>query len=181
MAESFTNSLKNSVGLATSKTAATIAAGSTIISNIDITDVQVGDMVITQFFRGGAKVVYKGPDAVLGANEVSLAKTSTNDVAATNQFVEFMGVQTCFTAPNKSIFVGGTFANLSNNGVDLSVEVGIGDTFALLVSEVPIPAGSSFVLNETGKTVLRTNEELRIYTDADEALSVSLSILTGVS
>ena len=141
----------------------------------------MGDIVITQFFNGGAKVSAKAPTGTLAAGEVALAKTSTNDVAATNQFVAFMGPTTCFTASQKTIFVGGTFANLTNNGIDLTVEVGEGKTFSQLVNEVPVPSGSSFVLNETGKTLLLQGQELRVYSDANDSVSVSLSVLTGVS
>ena len=88
---------------------------------------------------------------------------------------------TCYTAQTKSILVGGTFANLTNNSVNLTVEVGFGNTFANLASEIPVPSGSSFVISEAGKTILRQNEEVRVYVDAKDGVSVSLSILDGVS
>ena len=50
-----------------------------------------------------------------------------------------------------------------------------------LIRNAPVPAGSSFVISDTGKTVLETADELRVYCDTANALDVSVSILTGVS
>jgi hypothetical protein len=175
MAESFTNSLVGSAGIVTTSAAGVIGAGATIISGISTDGIAVGNQVATQFFNGGAKVLY------IGDGQVSLGKTSTNTTASTSQFVSFTGVTTCYTAQTKSILVGGTFANLTNNSVNLTVEVGVGDTFANLANEIPVPSGSSFVISEAGKTVLRKNEEIRVYVDATDGISVSLSILDGVS
>jgi len=79
--------------------------------------------------------------------------------------------------------VGGTFANNTNNQVSVTVElydqssgVGVG-----LASKIPVPAGSSFVISDTGKTVIEGLDELRVYTDANSAIDVSLSVLTGVN
>ena len=175
MAESFTNSLVGSAGIVTTSATGAIGAGATIITGISTNGIAVGNQVATQFFNGGAKVVF------IGAGQVSLDKTSTNTVASTSQFVSFMGVTTCYTASTKSILVGGTFSNLTNNSVNISVEIGVGNTFANLATEIPVPSGSSFVIADAGKTVLRQNEEVRLYCDAKEGMSVSLSILDGVS
>ena len=79
--------------------------------------------------------------------------------------------------------VGGTFANNTNNQVSLTVElydqstsVGVG-----LASKIPVPAGSSFVISDTGKTLIEGLDELRVYTDANSAIDVTLSVLTGVN
>ena len=79
--------------------------------------------------------------------------------------------------------VGGTFANNTNNQVAVTVElydqstgVGVG-----LASKIPVPAGSSFVISDTGKTVIEGLDELRVYSDAGSAIDVSLSVLTGVN
>jgi hypothetical protein len=175
MAESFTNSLVGSAGIVTTSATGAIGAGATIITGISTNGIAVGNQVATQFFNGGAKVLY------IGSGQVSLDKTSTNTTASTAQFVSFTGVTTCYTAQSKSILVGGTFANLTNNSVNLTVEVGVGNTFANLASEIPVPSGSSFVISEAGKTILRQNEEVRVYVDAKDGVSVSLSILDGVS
>ena len=78
--------------------------------------------------------------------------------------------------------VGGTFANNTNNQVSVTVElydqssgVGVG------LGKIPVPAGSSFVISDTGKTVIEGLDELRVYTDANSAIDVSLSVLTGVN
>ena len=79
--------------------------------------------------------------------------------------------------------IGGTFANNTNSSVDLTVEIydasaGIG---VALASKIPIPAGSSFVISDAGKTVLETGDEVRVYCDTDNAVDVTLGILEGVS
>ena len=50
-----------------------------------------------------------------------------------------------------------------------------------IASKIPVPAGSSFIISDTGKTILESNDELRVYCDIANAIDVSLSILTGVS
>ena len=79
--------------------------------------------------------------------------------------------------------IGGTFANNTNNQVELTIEIkdvsaGIS---AAIGSKIPVPAGSSFVISDTGKTLLEATDELRIYCDTTSAIDASLSILTGVS
>lgn len=175
MAESFNNSLTSAAGIITSSTSGSIGAGVTIISGISTGLVQVGDMVNTQHFRGGAKVAY------IDAGQVRCDKTSTNTAAATGQRVEFLGVTTAYTATSKSILVGGTFANLTDNSINLFVEIGVGNTFANIANDIPVPTGSSFVISDAGKTILRPNEQIRIYCDANQAVDASLSILEGVA
>lgn len=175
MAESFNNSLTAAAGIITSSTSGSIGANVQIISGISTAGVQIGDMVNTQHFRGGAKV------AVIGTGQVSVDKTSTNTAAATGQRVDFLGPTTAYTATTKSILVGGTFANLTNNSINLFVEIGIGDTFANIANDIPVPTGSSFVISDAGKTILRPNEQIRIYCDANQSVDASLSILEGVS
>ena len=175
MAESFTNSLTAAAGIVTSSPSGSIGAGVTIISGISTDLVQVGDMVNTQHFRGGAKVAY------IDAGQVRCDKTSTNTAAATGQRVEFLGPTTAYTATTKSILVGGTFANLTDNSINLFVEIGIGNTFANIANDIPVPTGSSFVITDAGKTLLEGSDAIRIYCDTDNAIDASLSILTGVS
>jgi len=175
MAESFTNSLTAAAGIVTTSANGSIGAGVTVITGVSTAGVSVGDMVDTQHFRGATKV-YE-----IGSGQVIVDKTSTNETSATNQSVTFMGVTTSFTASSKSILVGGTFANLTNNSVNLFVEIGVGNTFANIANDIPVPTGSSFVISDTGKTILRQNEEIRVYCDTANALDISLSILEGVA
>ena len=174
MAESFSNSLTRAAGIVTTSSNGSVGAGATIITGISTAGVAVGDMVKTNHFRGGAKV------AVIGVNQVSLDKTSTNTASATAQSVSFLGVTTAYTATNKSILVGGTFANLTNNNINIFVEVGIGNTFVNIANNIPVPTGSSFVISDAGKTILRANEEIRVYCDTASAVDVNLSVLSGV-
>jgi hypothetical protein len=60
--------------------------------------------------------------------------------------------------------------------------VGVTSTGSVAIaSKIPVPAGSSFVISDTGKTVLEGGDEIRIYCDSANAIDASLSILTGVS
>jgi hypothetical protein len=175
MAESFTNSLTRSAGIVTTSTSGSIGAGVTIITGISTDNIAVGDMVDTTHFRGGTKVAF------IGSGQVSLDKTSTNSTIATSQDVTFMGVTTAFTASSKSILVGGTFANLTNNSINIYVEVGVGNTFVNIANDIPVPTGSSFVISDAGKTILRSNEEVRVYCNTENAVDVNLSVLAGVA
>ena len=56
-----------------------------------------------------------------------------------------------------------------------------GSKSTALASKVPVPAGSSFVITDAGKTLLEAADAIRIYCDADNAIDASLSVLTGVS
>ena len=175
MAESFNNKLTSSAGIVTTTTVASIGAGVTTISGISTSGISVGDMVDTTFFRGATKVYSIGTGSVL------VDKASTNNSIASNQNVTFMGLTTAYTASGKAILVGGTFANLTNNSINLFVEIGIGNTFANIANDIPVPTGSSFVISDAGKTILKPNEQIRVYCDTANALDVSLSILEGVA
>ncbi len=91
MAESFTNSLTSGVGIVTSSQTASIGAGVTVIGGISTAHISVGDMIQTQMFRGGTKVVE------LGSSQVKVDKTSTNLTAATNQSVVLYCIQSLST------------------------------------------------------------------------------------
>ena len=83
----------------------------------------------------------------------------------------------------KSILIGGTFANNTNNQVNLTVGIHDNSTNveAAIASKIPVPAGSSFVISDAGKTVLEGDDKVKVYCDVDNALDVNLSILTGVN
>ena len=50
-----------------------------------------------------------------------------------------------------------------------------------LAANIPVPNGSSFVISDTGKTVLESSDEIRVYCDSANGIDATLSILTGVS
>ena len=52
---------------------------------------------------------------------------------------------------------------------------------AQIASKIPVPYGSSFVIADTGKTLLEGLDEVRVYCDTANAIDATLSILTGVS
>jgi len=176
MAESFNNSLTRSVGIETSNTNGSVGVTTNLITGISTVGVSVGDLVVNQHFRGNAKV------ETIGVGQVTSTSDSTNTAAATSQFVQFLGVTTAYTSSSqKSILVGGTFANLTNNNVNLFIEVGQGNTMSTLANDIPVPTGSSFVIADAGKTVLTSDDEIRVYCDTANALDVTLSILEGIS
>ena len=187
MAESFTNKIVRAAGIvSTTDAGAAIGAGSSAITSIQTADLNVGDLVVNQHFRAGAKIY-----SITNATSLLVDRTSTNTAAATGQIVKFLGVTTAFTsaAATKSILIGGTFANLTNNDVNVFVEVvdqslatgPIGVSSVQLASDIPIPSGSSFVISEAGKTVLEANDQITVYCDTANAVDVTLAILSGVS
>ena len=92
----------------------------------------------------------------VGITSVVVDRASTNSAAASSQNFDFMGLTTAYTSASGSV------------GVQIA-------------SKIPVPAGSSFVISDTGKTVLEGLDELRIYCDTANAIDATLSILTGVS
>ena len=186
MAEAFTNKIVRAVGIVSSFSTASIGAGASAITSIETAHLNVGDLVVNQHFRSGAKIY-----SITNATSLLVDRTSTNTAAATGQIVKFLGVTTAFTsaAATKSILIGGTFANLTNNDVNVFVEVvdqslatgPIGVSSVQLASDIPIPSGSSFVISEAGKTVLEANDQITVYCDTANAVDVTLAILSGVS
>lgn len=177
MAEVFTNALARSAGTVLTNTNGTVGITTTIITGISTASVGVGFIVDNQHFRGGAKV------SAIGAGQVTVDKTSTNTASASTQNVKFLGPTTAYTSPSgtKSILIGGTFSNLSNNQVNISVEVSSGSTATNIANDIPVPTGSSFVISDAGKTVMLGSDEIRVYCDTDNAIDVTLGILQGVN
>ena len=185
MAEAFTNKLVRAAGIvSTTDSTAAIGANATAITNIQTANLHVGDLVVNQNFRAGAKI-----RTITNSSSVVVDRESTNTSATTSQIVKFLGVTTAFTSSGteKSILIGGTFANLTENDINISVEildnsaVGTANSTSLLASDIPIPSGSSFVISEAGKTVLEQNDQVKIYCDVANAVDVTLAILSGVS
>jgi hypothetical protein len=179
MAESFSNALKRAAGIVTTSSAGSIGITTNLITGISTVGIAVSDLVDNTNFIAGSKV------SSIGAGQVVVDRNSTNTASTSSQTVRFLGVTTAYTSPpgTKSILIGGTFANNTNNSVSLTVEVydasaGVGVAIA---SKIPVPAGSSFVISDTGKTLLEGSDELRIYCDTANAIDASLSILNGVS
>ena len=143
------------------------------------TGIGVSSLIDNQHFLAGTKV-----HSIAGTT-IYADRASTNGTSATNQVVKFLGATTSYTSPaaTKSILIGGTFANNTNSSINLTVEsydqsAGIGVAIA---SKIPVPAGSSFVISDTGKTLLEAGDELRVYCDTASGVDVNLSILTGVN
>ena len=187
MAEAFTNKIVRAVGIVSTFSTASIGVGASAITSIETTHLNVGDLVVNQHFRSGAKIY-----SITNSTSLLVDRTSTNTSAATNQIVKVLGVTTAFTASGteKSILIGGTFANLTENDVNIYVEIvdqslavaGVaGISSVQLASDIPIPNGSSFVISEAGKTVLEQNDQVTIYCDTANAVDVTLAILSGVS
>jgi hypothetical protein len=183
MAEAFSNSITRAVGIVTTYSGSTIGAAGTTITVTANTGIGVSDLVDNQHFIAGTRV------AQIDGTTIYTDRDSTNTSSATSQTVRFLGPTTSYTSPaaTKSIIIGGTFANNTQNSVNLTVEVldssvGVTSTGAVAIaSKIPIPAGSSFVISDTGKTLLEATDELRVYCDTANAVDVSLSILTGVN
>ena len=179
MPEVFKNSISRAVGSAVLDSSTTIGAGVTVITGVSTAGMAVSSIVVNGNYIAGTKI-YE-----IGADQITVDRASTNTASASNQVLRVLGVTTVYTAPEatKAVLIGGTFANNTNSSVDLTVEiydasVGIG---VALASKIPIPAGSSFVISDAGKTVLETGDEVRVYCDTDNAVDVSLGILEGVS
>ena len=181
MAEAFSNSLSRAVGVVTTTASASIGIYANHISGVSTVGISTGDIVDNANYIAGTKVTGFGATA----GTVTVDRVSTNSAAVSSASVSFLGVTSCYTSPaaTKSILIGGTFANNTENSVNLSVEIldSSGPTTALLASKIPVPNGSSFVISDTGKTLLEAGDVVRVYCDSDNAIDVNLSVLTGVS
>jgi hypothetical protein len=176
MAESFTNALKRSVGVVTTSSAGSIGITSTIITGISTAGVAVGYLVDNGNFNGGSKV------SVIGPGRVTVDSTSTNTTATSTQTVNFVGLTTIYASTGqKSILIGGTLANNTTNQVSATVQVSSGSTSYNLLYKVPVPAGSSVVISDAGKTLLNASDEIRVGSSVANSLDVTLAILQGVA
>ena len=177
MAEAFSNSVSRAVGIVTSNAAGVVGVTTTIITCISTVDVSVNDLVDNQHFIQGTQV------SAIGAGQVTVNRTSTNTASASSQSVKILGMTTSYSSVAKSILIGGTFANNTTSQVNLwvamydnSVTTQVG-----IAQKIPVPSGSSFVIADTGKTLLEASDEIRVFSDTANAIDVSLSILTGVN
>ena len=179
MAESFSNKVGRAIGVVNTATGGSIGVTTNLITGISTTGVVVGDIVDTGNYIAGTKV------SSIGVSSVTVDRDSTNTASASSQTVKFLTPTTLYTSPSsvKTILIGGTFANNTNNQVGLTVEVT--DTSAgvsvAIASKIPVPAGSSFVISDTGKTLLEGQDVLKVYCDTANAIDANISILTGVN
>ena len=179
MAEAFSNKLARAVGIETSSSGGTVGVTTTKITGISTGAVSVGDLIDNQHYIAGTKV------ATIGIGSVFADRDSTNTASASGQSVKFLAANSVYQSPNgvKSILIGGTFANNTNNQVNLTVSVHdqSASVESAIAQKIPVPSGSSFVISDAGKTLLEPNDAVRVYCDVDNAIDVNLSILTGVS
>ena len=177
MAESFVNSLTRAAGIVTTATGGSIGVTTNKITGISTAGIGVSDLVDNTNYIAGTIV------QSVGVTSIVVSRDSTNSAAATNQTLKFLGVTTALTAADKSILIGGTFANNTSSSVNLTVETYDQSTAVggAVASKIPVPAGSSFVITDAGKTLLETSDEIRVYADSANAIDVNLSILKGVS
>ena len=178
MAEQFSNAVKRRCGIVSTSTAGSIGIKTNLITGISTVDVAVNDLVDNEWFLAGSKVT------AIGVNSTTVDSDSVNTGAASNQTVKYLGVTTAYKSDGtKSILIGGSFANNTTSQVQLTVNVwdNSASTEVGLAANIPVPNGSSFVLSDTGKTVLESSDEIRIYCDTANAIDATLSILTGVS
>jgi hypothetical protein len=175
MAESFTNALRRSIGSVNTSTSATIGISTNIITGVTTSGVSVGDIVYNAYINGGSRVT------AIGSGQVTVDSTSSNTGIVTTQNVKFLGITTAYSATEKSILIGGTIANNTTGQVGAFIQVSSGSTSYNLLYNVPVPAGSSVVISDAGKTMLNAGDQIRVASDVANSLDVTLSILTGVS
>ena len=179
MAESFSNKVGRAVGVVTTSTGASIGITTNLITGISTAGVAVADLVDTGNYIAGTKV------STIGVGQVTVDRDSTNTASATSQTVKFMQPTVLYTSGSgvKTILIGGTFANNTNGQVGLTVELMDNSTgiSVALASKIPVPAGSSFVISDTGKTLLESLDSIKVYCDTANAIDANISILTGVN
>ena len=178
MAEAFSNKLTRAAGIVSTSSSGSIGIQTNLITGISTVDVAVNQLVDNTNFILGTKIT------AIGVASVTCDRNSTNTSATSNQSVKFLGVTTAYTSTStKSILVGGTFANNTTSSVNLTVNVfdNSASTEVGLAANIPVPQGSSFVLSDTGKTVLESSDEIRVHCNTANAIDATLSILTGVS
>ena len=178
MAESFVNALAKAAGIVTTSTNCSVGANATVISGVSTVNLGVGYLVNNQHFGGGTKVV-----SIDSTSQVTVDRASTNTVDVNQQPVKFMGPTAAYTSPalTKSILIGGTFSNLTNNNVNITVELVTGITSTTIANDIPLPTGSSFVISDAGKTVMAAGDVINIYCDTENAVDGTLGILQGVN
>ena len=179
MAEAFSNKVARAVGVVNTTTGGTIGITTNKITGISTSGVSIDDLVDNGNYIAGTKV------SSIGVGQVVVDRDSTNTASATSQTVKFLQPQVLYTSPasTKTILIGGTFANNTNSQVGLTILVLDQSTGiqVAIASKIPVPAGSSFVISDTGKTLLEGNDAIKIACDTAGAIDANISILTGVN
>lgn len=158
---------------------ATIGAGATFATGTLVGTGSSVDNIDSQYVLGSSKF---HSDA--GGNQIFWDSNapSTNTATVLRQTIRANAGTVVHYATLKSLILAGTFANLTKNRVEVSVEIKTpGGSFCSLADRVPIPAGSSFVISDVGKITLLPGSEVIVYCNFDNALDVSLSLLEGVN
>ena len=178
MAESFTNSLSRAVGVVTTSSSGSVGVTTNHITGISTVGISSGYIVDSSNFIYGTRVDREGIASVW----VDRDSTNTAAVSGTGSF-KFLGLTSTFTASDKSIIIGGTFANNTESAVNIYIELhdSSSNTVVGIGQKIPVPTGSSFVISDAGKTLLETSDSLRVYCDTANGVDVALSILKGVS
>ena len=176
MAESFNKAVKRSVGIVTANSSGVISTTTTTISGISTAGVAIGDFVLNNNFRIGAKVLSVGTGAV------TMSEASVNTAYAAGQQVDFSRPVDVLTASEKNIIIGGTLSNLTNAQISATVVVSTSDNIdVMLLADIPVPSGSSVVISDAGKTVLGAGDTVRVFSNTNNSLDVNFSFLTGVN
>ena len=177
MAESFVNAQSRACGVVTTNSEGAIGVTTNIITGISTVGIASGYLVENSNYIYGTRV-----DRV-DVSKVYVDRDSTNTAAASSQTVKFLGLTSAYTAASKSILIGGTFANNTENSINITIEVhdSSSNTITGIGQKIPVPTGSSFVITDAGKTVLETSDSIRIYCDTANGVDATLGILKGVS
>ena len=179
MAEAFSNKVARAVGVVNTATGGAIGITTNLITGISTTGVSLDDLIDNGNYIAGTKV------SSIGVSQVVVDRDSTNTASATSQTVKFLQPTILYTSPVnvKTILIGGTFANNTNGQIGLTVEMLDNSTgiAVALASKIPVPAGSSFVISDTGKTLLEGLDVIKVYCDTASAIDANISILTGVN
>ena len=178
MAETFSNKLTRAAGIVTTSSGGAVGVTTTLITGVSTAGVSVGYQIDNEHFILGTKV------ATIGIGTVWADRDSTNTASAATQTVKFLGFTSVFTnGSNKSILIGGTFAN--NTASQVNVTVSVWDhstsTESGIAQKIPVPNGSSFVVSDAGKIVLEDTDSIRVYCDVNNGIDATLSILSGVN
>jgi hypothetical protein len=178
MAESFTNSLSRAVGVVTTSSSGSVGVTTNHITGISTVGISSGYIVESSQFIYGTRVDRVGIASVW----VDRDSTNTAAVSGTGTF-KFLGLTSAYTASDKSIIIGGTFANNTESAVNIWIEVhdSSSNTVVGIGQKIPVPTGSSFVITDAGKTLLENTDSIRVYCDTANGVDVALSILKGVS
>ena len=177
MAEAFINAQSRACGVVTTNSSGAVGVTTNIITGISTVGISSGYIVDNTNYIYGTRVTR------VDVSKVYVDRDSTNTAAASSQTVKFLGLTSAYTAASKSILIGGTFANNTENSINITIEVhdSSSNTITGIGQKIPVPTGSSFVITDAGKTVLETSDSIRSYCDTANGVDATLGILKGGS